>query len=114
MLDWILRLLVFSVSVFVVAKVFPGVSVRSFGTAVLVSLVYGVLKLLLFKLLVFLSFPLVFVTFGLFLIVINAFLLWITDRLIEGFKIRGIVMTLIASVLISALDMVLRWFIPGI
>ena len=112
--DWILRLLVFSVSVFIVAKVFPAVYVRSFGTAVLVSLVYGVLKLLLFRLLVLLSFPLVFVTFGLFLIVINAFLLWITDKLIEGFKIRGVLMTLIASVLISVLDIVLRWVIPGI
>ena len=111
---WILRLLVFSVSVFIVAKALPGVYVRSFSTAVVVSLVYGVLKLLFFRLLVFLSFPLIFITFGLFFIVINAFLLWITDKLIEGFKIKGVLMTLFASVLISALDVVLRWVIPGV
>ena len=51
---------------------------------------------------------------GLFLIVINAGLLWTTDKLIDGFEIDGIFSTLVASVLISILDIALRWVLPWV
>jgi len=79
-----------------------------------VALVYGVLKSLLWWLLVILSLPLVVLTLGLFLIVINAALLWLTDKLISGFEIQGFGSTLLASVLISVLDLLLRLALPGV
>ena len=104
----------FSLSVFIVARLLPTVTVRSYTTAVFVAAVYGVLKYLFTWILVVITFPLMFLTLGLFLVVINAFLLWITDKLFEGFEISGFLMTVVASVLISILDVVLRWVIPGI
>ncbi len=104
----------FSLSVFIVARLLPTVTVRSYTTAVFVAGVYGVLKYLFTWILVAITFPLMFLTLGLFLVVINAFLLWITDKLFEGFEISGFLMTVVASVMISVLDVILRWFIPGI
>lgn len=114
MMTILLQWFSFSLSVFIVARLMPFVHVRSYNTAVIVAGLYGILKYLFTWLLVFLTLPLVIVTLGLFLVVINAFLLWVTDKLIEGFEIEGLFGTLVASVLISVLDVVLRMFIPGI
>ena len=84
---WLLNWLILSVSVFVVTRILPSVRIKGFATAVLVAFVYGILKLLLTQILVFLSLPLIFLTFGLFYFVINAFLLWLTDKLISEFEV---------------------------
>ena len=109
-----MALMAHSLAVFLVAQMLPGVRIRSLLTAVAVALVYGVLKFLLWWVLVLFSLPLVFITLGLFLVVINAFLLWLTDKLIDGFEIRGFGTTIIASVLISILDVILRFVLPGV
>ena len=108
-MSMIMAVLAFSLSVFVVARVMPTVHVRGFGTTIGVAIVYGILKFLFYKILVFLSFLFVMLTLGLFLVVITAFLLWVTDKLIDDFEIEGLGNTLIASVLISILDVVFRW-----
>ena len=110
MLDW----LVLSLSVFIVTHLLRAVYVKNFGTAAVVALVYGVLKLVLGKVLLLLALPFLIVTLGLFYFVINAFLLWLTDQLIDGFEIKGFFNTLIASVLISLIDSGLHWVIPGV
>ena len=71
LLQWIL----YALSFMVVSKLLPGFQVRDFGSALVVAAVYGVLHVLLFRVLVFLAFIPVFLTFGLFIFVINAFLL---------------------------------------
>ena len=113
-IKWFIELLVLSTSVFVVTHILPSVYVKNFGTAVVVALVYGILKMLFRGVLIFLSLPLMIVTLGLFYFVINAFLLWITDKLIDGFEVRGFFTTIIAAFLISLIDTVLHWVIPGI
>lgn len=112
-MELLIRWLAFSLSVLIVARLLGSVHVRSFGTAVWVAAVYGVLKTLLYWLLVLLSLPFIVITLGLFLLVLNAFLLWVTDKLIEGFRIDGLGQTLLASVLISLIDVLLRWVLPG-
>lgn len=110
----LMGLFAFSLSVFLVAIFLPSVRVRSFGSAVTVAVVYGVLKFFLHWVLVLVSLPFIIITLGLFLIVINAFLLWLTDKLIDGFEIDSVGSTLVASVLISVLDIVLRWVLPWV
>ena len=109
---WLLNWLILSVSVFIVTRILPSVRIKAFATAVFVAFVYGILKLLLTKILVFLSLPLIFLTFGLFYFVINAFLLWLTDKLISEFEVKGLFNTLIAAFLISLIDALLHWIVP--
>ena len=110
----IMSILAFGLSVFVVASFMSSVHIRGFGSAITVAMVYGILKFLFYKILVFMSLPFVIVTLGLFLLVINAGLLWTTDKLIDGFEIDSLFSTLIASVMISTLDIVFRWLLPWV
>jgi len=95
----------------IVSKLLPGFYVRDFGSALVVAAVYGVLHVLLFRVLVFLAFIPVFLTFGLFIFVINAFLLWLTTVLLDQFKIDSISTALIGAVLLTMLNWVWRWLL---
>lgn len=107
----ILNLLLLSTAIFIVAKIMPSIHIKNFPTAIAVALVYSVINLLTGWLLFILTLPFIIITFGLFKFVINAFLLWITDKLIEDFKIESIGSTLIAAFLITIIDSVLKWII---
>jgi putative membrane protein len=113
-MSMLMSILAFSLSVLIVAMLMPSVRVKGLGSAIGVAIVYGVLKFFFYWILVLVSLPFVILTLGLFLVVINAGLLWITDKLLDGFEIDGLISTLIASVLISIVDIVLRWVLPWV
>ena len=106
MIIWNLFLL--SAAVFMVSTFLPGIHIKSYGTAIVVAVVYSIINVFLGWFLIFLSLPLIVITFGLFNFVINAFMLWITDKIIDGFEIDNAVTTLVASFLISVTYAVLR------
>lgn len=108
-MGFIWNILLLSVAIFIVARMMPRIHVESFWTVLLVALVYSVINFLVGWLLALLALPLMIITFGLFKFVINAFLLWVTDKLIEDFEIEDISTTLIAAILITVIDSVLRW-----
>jgi putative membrane protein len=106
---FVVSLLLGGLAFLIVARILPGFELRGgFGSAVLVAFVYGVIKALLWKLLVILSFPLVLLTLGLFIFVINAFLLWVTDKLVRRLEVRSFGTLIIAAFLLSVLDFVFR------
>jgi putative membrane protein len=107
LLQWLLS----AVSVMVLVKVLPGFHVNNFGTAIVVAAVYGVLHILFYNLLALVAFIPMFLTFGLFGIVINAFLLFLTDKLMDDFKIDTLAITLVAAVLLTILNMIWRWLL---
>ena len=104
LLQWILSAL----SLVVVSHLLPGFHVRDFGSALVVAAVYGILTVLLYPVLAFLAFIPILVTFGLFIFVINAFLLWLTDVLLDQFKIDNIPTALIGAMLLTILNWVWR------
>ena len=106
---FVVSLLLGGLAFLIVARILPGFELRGgFGSAVLVAFVYGVIKALLWKLLVILSFPLVLLTLGLFIFVINAFLLWLTDKLVRRLEVRSFGTLIVAAFLLSVLDFVFR------
>ncbi len=107
-MGFIIHIFVLSVAVFVVAQVLPRITLKSYGTAVVVALVYSILSFLFGGILTVLSLPFMIITFGLFKFVINAILLWITDAFIKDFKIDGVGTLLLAAVLITILDAILK------
>ena len=54
-MKWILKLLLTAVVVVILAKVLPGVEVASYGYAILVALVIGILKVIVRPILILLS-----------------------------------------------------------
>jgi len=105
----ILNISLLSITIFCVAKLLPSIHIKGFFTAITVAVVYSIINFIFGWLLLLLTFPLVFITFGLFKFVINAFLLWITDKIIDDFKIDSFGWTLIAAVLISIIDLTLKF-----
>lgn len=103
-LNW----LIFSVAVFLMAQLFPAIHVKNYGTAILVAVVYSIVNFLLGWLLMILSLPFILLTFGLFTFVVNAILLWITDKILDDFKIDGFGWTLVAAFCITVVNAVLK------
>ncbi|MBF0467846.1 MAG: phage holin family protein [Desulfamplus sp.] len=98
-----------SVSVFIVSSILPGIYIKNYWTALVVAIVYSIISFFTGWLLILLTLPFMIITFGLFKFVINAFLLFITDKLIEDFKIKDGITTLMAAFLISIVDSLFRW-----
>ena len=107
LIHWVVNALI----ILAVAKLLPGIKLRSFGTALVVAAVLGVLNLFLGHVLTWLlsvvTLPAILLTAGLFYLVVrfavNTFLLWLTDKLIAGFEIQGFSTLVLASALISVL-----------
>ena len=101
MIGWIVAILLKAAVVLGVAKLVPGVRVKGYASAIGVALVYGLLSFFLGWILKALSFPLIILTFGLFALVINALLLWLTDKMLDSFDIKGGKTLAVATVLIT-------------
>ena len=93
---------------YVFASVLPGVRLKSFGTAVFVAVVYGLLGYFLFWVLALITFIPMILSLGLFGLVINTFLLWLTDKLIDDFEIRSLLITFLMAFILTLGRMVIR------
>ena len=107
MLRLIIDVFVTAGLLYALAIALPGVRLKSFGTALIVVLVYGLLNYFLFWLIALIAFIPMLLSFGLFGLVINAFLLWLTDKLIDDFKIGSVRTTLLIAVLLTMEKVVL-------
>ncbi|MEY3000355.1 MAG: hypothetical protein RL648_569, partial [Verrucomicrobiota bacterium] len=77
-------------------------------TLVTVAIVLTLLNLVVKPLLILFTLPFVILSMGLGLFVINALLLLLASRLIDGFHVDGFLSALLASLLISALSLLVN------
>ena len=113
MVHLLLRFLILGVAVYLISLFVPGVRIRGFKAALIVSAVYSLLNFILFRVFIFITFPLVilkYITLGLFGIVLNAVLLMITDKLVDDFELSGFGAALLASIGISGVNLLLGHF----
>jgi putative membrane protein len=109
------NLLILSVVIFAIAKLLPAIKIKSFATAVVVAVIYSVINILLGLLLKYANLPAIVNTMlaeGLVRILVNALLLWITDKLLKDFTIKGFGWTLVASLLITVTCALIAKFFP--
>ena len=109
MIDLILHLFLLGVVIYFLAATLPGIHVDSFGTAVVVAIVYGLINITLGTVLKILSIPFIIISVGIFLLFINAFLLWLTDQLVDDFEIEDMGTTFVAALVITLSDALLGW-----
>ena len=103
----ILRWLLLATALLLVAHLYPGVTVSSFGAALIAALVLGLFNTLVRPLLVLLTLPVTLLTLGLFLFVINALMFWSAASVLAGFSVTGFPAALIGSLIYSACGMVI-------
>ena len=97
----IIRWLLLAAALLLVANLYSGVQVASFGSAMIAALVLGLLNTLVRPLLVLLTLPVTLLTLGLFLFVINALMFWAAAGLLSGFHVDGFGSALIGPVIYS-------------
>lgn len=107
-LVWILNAL----ALLVVAYLLPGITVASFGSALIAALVLGLVNMLIKPVLVLLTLPITIVTLGLFLIVINALLFWFVGSVLRGFQVNGFWWAVGGAILYSLISGLLTNLIP--
>jgi putative membrane protein len=103
----IVRWMLLAAALLLVAHLYAGVSVASFGSALIAALVLGLFNTLVRPLLVLLTLPVTLLTLGLFLFVINALMFWAAAGVLDGFNVTGFSAALIGSVLYSLCGMVI-------
>jgi putative membrane protein len=97
-----------ALSLIIVAHVVPGFHVQSFGTALIASIVIGLINSTLGLLLKILTLPLTIVTFGIFLFVINALILRMTSGLVSGFYVDSFGPAFIGAIVLALVSTILR------
>ncbi|NTU53451.1 MAG: phage holin family protein [Chlorobiaceae bacterium] len=109
-----LRILIYwlinATAVYVTAHMLSGISITTFGAALIVALVLGLINALLKPVLVFFSIPFLIVTLGLFMLVINALLLQLSAWLVDGFAVQSFWWAMLGSLCIS----LVAWLLSAI
>jgi putative membrane protein len=103
----IVRWLLLAAALLLVAHLFSGVTVASFGSALVAAFVLGLFNTLVRPLLVLLTLPVTILTLGLFLFVINALMFWAAASVLDGFAVTGFWAALVGSLLYSVCGLVI-------
>ena len=103
----LIRWLLLSAALLLVAHLYSGVVVKTFGEAMLAAFVIGLFNTLVRPLLVLLTLPVTLLTLGLFLFVINALMFYWAASVLDGFHVAGFGAALIGSLLYSFCAMVI-------
>ena len=110
LLKWLLS----AAALLLVAYLYSGVEVRSFGAALVAAFVIGLFNVVLRPVLVVLTLPVTVVTVGLFLFVINALMFWAAAGVLDGFHVNGFMAALLGSLIYSALGLVIESALGGL
>ena len=104
----LIHVLVSSLAVFVTGRILPGVSIDSFGTAVAVAVVLGLVNATLRPLLLLLTLPINLLTLGLFTFVIIGGLVQLTSALVPGFHVANFWWALAFALVLAAINSFLQ------
>jgi putative membrane protein len=99
--QFLVKLLLMAVSIYLVGKITKLYRIEGFFTAVITALLLALVNAVIRPILIFLTFPITLLTFGLFLFVVNGISLLIVSKFVSGFKIEGCLNSAVAAVLIS-------------
>ena len=103
----LIRWLLLAAALLLVAHLYSGVIVASFGAAMMAAFFIGLFNTLVRPLLVLLTLPITLLTLGLFLFVINALMFWWAASVLDGFSVAGFGAALIGSLIYSLCSMVI-------
>jgi putative membrane protein len=107
-MNFILKISVSALAVFLVDKLLSGVSVDDFWAALLVAVVLAFLNTIVKPILTLLTIPITVFTLGFFLLAINAFIIIFAEKLVSGFHVAGFWWALLFSFILSVFTGILN------
>lgn len=105
----LLRLAVSALAFLALPYVISGISVKSFGTALVLALLWGLLNITIKPILLLLTLPFNLLTFGIFTFIINGFLLWILGGVVKGFEVHGFWVAVLGALFLSVVSALSQW-----
>ncbi len=91
-------------ALFLLPYILPSVHLRSFGVALLVALVIGLLNTFIRPVLFVLTLPITVITLGLFTLVLNGLMFWLAARFIDGFEVAGFWWAVLAAIVYTIIS----------
>ncbi|ESU20092.1 hypothetical protein FCR2A7T_15020 [Flavobacterium cauense R2A-7] len=111
MKNLLVRLLLTTILIVVLANFLPGIHVDTIKTALVVSVVLALLNTFLKPVLVFFTLPITMLTLGLFLLIINAGMVLLADYFIDEFRVDTFLNAFVFSVVLSLSQWILNLFV---
>jgi putative membrane protein len=108
LVHWIVNWLLSALALWLVAQIIPGMELRSFGSAMLATVMIAIVNLTIGPVLRFIAFPITFLTLGLFRLVLDALLLKLASMFSPGFRIDGFLSAVLGSLVLTILSAVLH------
>ena len=105
----LLKWLALALCIMFVGWVVPGISVSSFATALIASVVIALVNIVIKPVLVFLTLPINIFTLGVFILVINALLFMFVAYLIPGVEVDGFWSAFLGALILSILSIGISW-----
>ena len=107
----VLRIVIVALSLWLAAKIFPGLQFDGPGTLFAAALLLGIVNAIVKPIVSILSLPLYILTLGLFTLIVNALMLllteWITERTTWGLRIDDFGTAVLGALIISIVSFVL-------
>ena len=108
MKEFLVRWIVNSTALLVVAHIVSGVSLDNWMTVFVAALVLGLLNAFLRPILIFLTLPVTVLSLGLFTLFINAFLFYLAAHMVRGFHVTGYWQAFVAAFVFSVVSFLLN------
>lgn len=109
MLEILISWLITALAIFVTAQLLSGITVKGFGSSMVVAVVLGLVNAVIRPILIFFTLPINFLTLGLFSFVINALMVMLVGQLVPGFEVKSFWWALLFSIVLSLVQGVLFW-----
>ena len=107
LLQWVLTAL----AIWIVSRLVPGFSISGPFSALIAAVVIGFVNATLGLFLKIVTFPLTLLTFGLFWLIINAIVIELASAIVPGFHVRGFAAAFWGAIVLSLVNMALKWLI---
>lgn len=105
----LLKWLALSLIIMFVGWIVPGITISSFVTALVASIVIALVNLIIKPVLIFLTLPINILTLGLFILVINALLFMFVAYLVPGVEVDGFWSAFLGALILSILSIGISW-----
>lgn len=104
---FVLRLIVNGLAVYLTSILLSGVVINDFITAILVSIVLGIVNTIVKPILLIFTLPFNILTLGLFTWVINALMVLLAQNLVSGFHVLSFGWAILFSLVLSVVSSLL-------
>ncbi|MFT5321318.1 MAG: putative membrane protein [Pseudohongiellaceae bacterium] len=111
LIELLIHLILTSILILIIAKQVRGIEVDTLWAAVCGAVALGLINVIVFPVVAFITLPFTILTFGLFLVLIHACLFKFSAAIVSGFRVNGFVPALYGSILLTLFDLLISIFI---